>query len=274
MEVGISTACFYPEPTEKGLEKVVRAGIPAAEVFLNTFSEAEPDFIGQLREILKQGDTRVLSLHPFTGWMEPMLFFTGYQRRFQDGLELFKRLSEAALMLGTDLLVFHGDNFHADRSPESYAECFGRLFETGKQCGVRIVQENVCRCASKNPELFPALIHQIPDCGFTLDVKQALRSGVTAMEVYEKMGGHLAHLHLSDSSPQETCLLPGEGTFDFRRFFERLRQDGYRGNAVVEVYHHNFREEKTLFDSVWYLRKIAAEVFENSGETLAKTAGN
>lgn len=35
MVFGISTACFYPELTEKAAEWIAGAGIPAAEVFFN-----------------------------------------------------------------------------------------------------------------------------------------------------------------------------------------------------------------------------------------------
>ena len=42
MIFGISTACFYPELTEKAAEWLAAAKIPAAEVFLNSPSELAP----------------------------------------------------------------------------------------------------------------------------------------------------------------------------------------------------------------------------------------
>ena len=41
MLAGISTACFYPELTERGLSYIAGLGAQAAEVFFNAASELD-----------------------------------------------------------------------------------------------------------------------------------------------------------------------------------------------------------------------------------------
>lgn len=103
---GLSTACFYPELTERGLMFAASIGAQAAEVFFNAPSELTDSFVRELRRIADGSGTRILSVHPFTSGLEPLLFFSGYRRRFCDGVELYKRYFHAANLLGANLLVF------------------------------------------------------------------------------------------------------------------------------------------------------------------------
>lgn len=48
MSVGISTACFYPAATEEALRCVAEAGAKVTEVFFNSPSELEPDFLRRI----------------------------------------------------------------------------------------------------------------------------------------------------------------------------------------------------------------------------------
>ncbi len=53
---------------------------------------------------------------------------------------------------------------------------------------------------------------------FTLDVKQANRLGIAPADMLDAMGDRLVHLHLSDFTAADDCLLPGAGCFDYRTF--------------------------------------------------------
>ena len=84
MKLGASTACFYPLETEKALLKVTELGYKYAEVFMNAPSELEEPFLKQLNTIAKDGGTDIVSVHPFSSFMESTCIFTDYQRRFDD----------------------------------------------------------------------------------------------------------------------------------------------------------------------------------------------
>ena len=59
MSVGISTACFYPAATEEALRCVAEAGAKVTEVFFNSPSELEPDFLRRISSIASDNGIRI-----------------------------------------------------------------------------------------------------------------------------------------------------------------------------------------------------------------------
>ena len=104
--------------------------------------------------------------------------------------------------------------------------------------------------------MFERIAQAVPDAKFTLDVKQAIRSGVTVEQMLDVMGEHLAHIHISDNSPQCDCLPVGEGTMDFEAFFRRLRQMNYGGDMVLELYQDSYSNSSQLTNSIERLRRL------------------
>lgn len=256
MIAGISSACFYPLETEKAVAKLVNAGCPAIEIFLNAYCEVTPDFIAQLKGILAGSGTRVVALHPFSSGMEGMLFFSNYPRRFQDGLDLYKQYMNAALELGGRYIILHGAHKMAYPDLGLYTQRYGILHEEMKKMGGMILHENVERSISREPALFELLSKQIPDAGFVLDIKQAVRSGVDPLVMLKAMKGHIRHVHISDNSAEESCLPVGKGIMNFPLFLDMLRQYGFDEALILELYSFSFCDEKELYGSVNYLGNL------------------
>ena len=84
------------------------------------------------------------------------------------------------------------------------------------------------------------------ECAFVLDTKQAVMSGYTPAALCRAMGERLVHVHLSDHTATESCLLPGAGSFDLRAFREELRAVGYTGDVITEVYRQAIRDDAAL----------------------------
>lgn len=250
MKIGISTACYYPAEVEKALESVVAGGAECTEVFINAFSEMSPEYLHTLRAILSRGSTSVTSLHPFTSAWETMMFFGDYPRRFEDGLEIYKRYFEMTAELGGRYLVLHGGFANHAVSTESYIESYRKLHDTALSMGVMIAQENVGRCMSRNPELLRSLREAIPDIAFVLDIKQTFRGDGGLDEVIDAMGNNIVHLHLCDARPEQDCLPVGSGLVDFEGFMRRMSQMGYKGDAVLELYSYSYTGESQLWNSV------------------------
>ena len=82
MEIGASTACFYPLETEKALKKVCDLGFKTAEVFMNSPSELEEGFVRELKAIANASGTEIVSVHPFSSFLESSCIFGDYKRRF------------------------------------------------------------------------------------------------------------------------------------------------------------------------------------------------
>lgn len=262
MHIGVSTSCFYPALTEDAAQRLQTAGVQYLELFLNTFSEIEPGYLNALKSQLDATGARVLAFHPFTSSMEPFFFATSYERRFADGVAMYRRLFEAAALVGAKIFNFHGDYKASPYPFELYCEHFARLADIAAEYGILLSQENVVRCKSGSIENIRKMRALLGDkAHFTLDLKQAVRSEVSAEEMLDAMGDSLCHLHISDHTAQQDCLAPGAGQFDFEDFFQKLHWRGYQGSAVIELYRGNFAEMANLLQGLRYLETITAKTF-------------
>lgn len=251
MEIGISTASFYPMDTCKALETIARFGVKRAEVFFNTFSELETPYITRLKSIADENGIRIASVHPFTSGMESFMLFSQYKQRFYDMLEYYKRYNDAANYLGAKIVVIHGDRVGAI-SDDEYLERFALLMENSARMGITTAQENVNKFKSASPNFILKMKNDI-NAKFVFDIKQAIRSGNDPYSIIDAMSDSLVHVHLSDSLSyaedkieavvsDATCLLPGNGNFDFKQLFDKLNAIGYSGNIIIEVYKNSYNE--------------------------------
>lgn len=258
MNVGVSTACLYPMETDKALDTLLRLGFRDFEVFLNTFSELEPAFIRELRGRADAAGGRIISVHPFTSGIETTLFFSAYAKRFHDGQELYKRYYQAAAQLGASYLVLHGQNKYrqGDITEEEYIDRYYAMRELGKTFGVTLAQENVNRFRSETASFIRRMHEQLgKDCSFVLDIKQAFRAGQDPIDMVRAMGDGLVHVHINDRAPGEECLLPGQGDFDYGALSRELKDIGYRGHCIIEVYRDNFIDTSELIAAKEFLMK-------------------
>ena len=261
MEIGISSSCYYPGDTLASLEKALDAGAPVTEVFLNTFRELEPGYVARLGECARRRGGRILSVHPFTSALEPFLFFSEYETRFEDGLALYRRYFEVCRLLGASVLVFHGNMRAKALSMQEYARRLCRLVEEGEKYGVTVAQENVDRCQSGDVASIRALRRYAGrPLRFVLDLKQCRRFGCDIREMADAMGPeNICHLHLSDQNERCLSALPGRGEFDFRGLFEYLREGGCTAGGVIELYRGDFGAEEELRDALAYLSRQSPE---------------
>ena len=66
MEVGISSACFYPDfELEKSFKIMKKLGYDTGELFLNTYYEYSDDFVKKLIEEKEKNNFNVKSVHFF-----------------------------------------------------------------------------------------------------------------------------------------------------------------------------------------------------------------
>ena len=87
------------------MQQVTELGFPYAEVFFNARQELRPAFVRQLAAIARDGGTRVVSVHPFSSFMESSCIFGDYQRRFEDTIDIYKETCHAAALLGAQFVV-------------------------------------------------------------------------------------------------------------------------------------------------------------------------
>lgn len=248
MIAGISTACFYPMVTEEALALLAEKGVAATEIFLNSSSELAPAYLKELRQMADAAGVRLLSVHPFTSGMEPMLFFSGYQRRFEDGRDYYRRYYQAANILGAEIVVFHGNIAQFRMKREEYFDRFGILLADARKEGAEICHENVSRCTGRSPDFFLDMTRCLPDARYVFDVKQAVRAGEDVFEFVEAMGKRVAHVHISDHNVDHDCMSIGKGVFHIPEFLSYLHSQDFGGGVIVELYRENFSGIVELFE--------------------------
>ncbi len=248
MKTGISTGCLYPMLTEKALELLLDSGFDTFEIFFNTFSELEPDYLSKLKNLITKYNANISSIHPFTSSFESYLLFSGYERRFEDGVGMYEMYYRCASFLGADKVVLHGmrDDFSSIGEDE-YFRRFRVLHEKGRPYNVALLQENVDKYYSNRPAVTKEMKKILPDSsGFVLDIKQALRGGHDPNYIARIMGDKLKHVHISDITERGGCVLPGKGCFDYDHFFDTLKGIGYNGDIIIEVYRGCFDDVSEL----------------------------
>lgn len=261
LKTGVSTACLYPMPVEEALYELILGGVPQVEIFLNTHSELRRSFIMNLAELLKRFDVSCSSLHPFTCEMEPLLFFSQYERRTADAIDYYKHYFAAMQALRSNVFVMHGSKGSGNN--QLYIERFNMLSEIGSEFGITVAQENVSRCTSRSLEFLKEMKKQLGSrAKFVLDIKQAIRSGENPTAVLEALGENIVLIHMSDHGPYGDCLTIGNGSFRIKDFLKKLSVLSPDCTVILEFYRSAFENVSDLLQNY--------QVFERMTESIYK----
>lgn len=259
MKFGASTSCFYPLETEKALQKVVDLGFERAEVFMNAPCELEEDFARKLKGIVNDSGTEIISVHPFSSFLESSCIFGDYQRRFDDFIGIYEKTCHSAAMLGAKFVVIHG----AVAQPkipipdERYFERFKLLVDIGRKEGVTVCQENVNKFKSQSIEFCKKMRTALgDDFHMVFDIKQTVRAGEDTFAFLNEFKDNIVHFHISDNGALGDCLPIGMGDFDFLKLKRIMDDADYSGDCVIEIYSGNFDVDRVLIESKDYLNRL------------------
>ncbi|MDR2558345.1 MAG: sugar phosphate isomerase/epimerase [Oscillospiraceae bacterium] len=257
MNIGISTACFYPTNTEEALLRLAQQGFRNVEIFINCDMELENPVRAELLRVVREYEMNILSVHPVPGW-ENFYLFSDYERRKLQFMNTYERYFEFMNELGAEIMVFHGSNKISRRSDELYIARFAELCALAGKYKITVAQENVAYCKSGSLDFLAKMKKEL-GAKFTLDMKQALRSGYSPFQILEKLGENIVHIHASDNcgvlgsesfGDNSDCLPIGCGNFDFAGFFAKLKDFGYNKGIILELYRENFSDSAELKESV------------------------
>jgi Sugar phosphate isomerases/epimerases len=261
MNIGVSSACFYPDMnTEDTIELCSSLGFRTMEIFLETQAEYTYDYCMMLKELCEKNKIDVYSIHAFTSSYEPFLF-DAYKRRRDDTRKIFESICMAAKILGARCYVFHGKRrMECDERP-NYKQAAGQmdiLADIALEYGVSLSWENVSWCDTFDPSYIGNVLEYIKsdNLKFTLDLKQARKSGFKVQEYIEVMKDRIANVHISDGDNENICLLPGHGNIDFKGAASMLKTYGYQGPCIIEVYRNNYRNFHEIMGAGEYLRRM------------------
>lgn len=254
MFAGASTACLYPEQTEKSLAILGESGIKNIELFVNAACETEGDIFSEILRVKKTFDLNIISLHPYTSFLETFTIFGDYPRRFDETIEFYKRFFRTMNALEAKIFVFHGAMKDHEIPFNLFAERYSRLYEIGKSFGITVSLENVHYCESGSLKFLTKIKDALGEsCAFVLDIKQALRSNIDPFLIMNALGDKIKHYHVSDHTAENDCVPVGKGSFDFAKFADKLKRLDYSGGVILELYRNGYRDVSELYESVKYM---------------------
>ena len=260
MRTGVSTASLFMRAnTEDAMTVLENMGVKTVEVFLGTFSEYGYPFADILKE--KKGGLTVNSVHDLNTQFEPQLF-NMHPRAKADAYAWLGKVFDSANALNAPYYTFHGtarikrasksglnDNF------SHICRCFEEMTDFAQKRGVTLCLENVEWSTYNRPGVFKTISSVAQNLLGVLDVKQARISEYPYEEYLKEMGNKIAYVHASDFGERGMCL-PGQGSFDFEEMVLRLKDVGFDGALIIEVYEKDYETPAQLKQSCDYLDEI------------------
>ncbi|MFT4264973.1 MAG: sugar phosphate isomerase/epimerase [Nocardioides sp.] len=234
IRVGLSTVSVYPESTAAGFDWAVGLGYDAVEVMVGV--DRDSTSIESVRQLAEGHGIAVSAIHA------PCLLFT--QRVW--GTEPWGKLERSAEMahaVGARTVVVH--------PPFRWQRSYARYFVEGikrleRETGLTYAVENMYPWkarstgrGSRSTEMY--VPERDPSRGDyahgTLDVSHAAIGGDDVIEMAERWGPRLRHIHLTDGtgSAKDEHLVPGRGTMGADTLLRHLVETGFDGEVVVEI---------------------------------------
>jgi sugar phosphate isomerase/epimerase len=252
--VGLSTASVYPETTASAFEVAARLGYDGVEVMVWTDPVSQD--VDALKRLSDYHGVPILAVHA------PCLVIT--QRVW--GTEPWGKLERSAEMakaVGAEVVVVH--------PPFRWQKEYARDFVNGiaaleESTGIAFAVENMYpwRASSKRgmemymPGWDPSAESY---ANTTIDLSHAAIAQDDPIEMADRLGPRLRHIHLTDGtgSAKDEHLVPGRGAVGAAEFLRHVARTGFRGEIVVEI---NTRKassreerEKDLRESLEFARE-------------------
>lgn len=261
MRTGISTASlFMRKYNEEALPLLNELGVTVAEVFLTSFSEYGKEFATLLKAC--KGKLFINSVHDLNTEFEPQLF-NAHPRVKADAYAWLDKVLDSAEILGAPYYTFHGTARVKRHTRSGKHDDFGRMAagfaELTAHCknrGVTLCLENVEWSTYNRPGVFSKIAERVPELRGVLDVKQARISEYPYEAYLEEMGERLAYVHISDRDNEGRIRLPGKGDFDFETLVKRLKDVGFDGALLIEVYKDDYTSVQELKESCEYMNEL------------------
>lgn len=262
MKIGVSTATYFSKLyTEEALVPIAKLGAEVCEVFFASRCEYTEQFGRKINEELfraqEYSPLKIHSIHALTNQFEPELFSVN-DRAYSDALETFESVLKIGRQIGATHYTFHGATMlkKAVKYNFDYARISSRvdkLIDMAASYGIDFCYENVHWTYFSTPKYFEKLKELCPRLSCTLDIKQAMQSGIDYVEYLDVMQDRLATVHLCDYKNDGSLAIPGRGDFDFVTFFKRLKDRGYDGVCLMELYAKDYKDDIDIKEAYDYL---------------------
>ncbi|CAN5310199.1 sugar phosphate isomerase/epimerase [soil metagenome] len=228
--IGLSTSSVYPESTAHGFAYAAALGYDAVEVMVGI--DALSQQTTAVRQLSEHHEIPICAVHA------PTLLLT--QRVW--GTEPWGKLERSAEMahgVGAEVVVVH--------PPFRWQKEYARDFVDGiaaleNSTGIRFAVENMYpwRATKKRgaemylPGWDPS---QEPYANTTVDLSHAAIAHDDVIEMAQRLGDRLRHVHLTDGSgsAKDEHLVPGRGAMGAAAFLKYLASTSFDGEIVLEI---------------------------------------
>lgn len=252
--VGLSTASVYPENTEAAFRYAADLGYDGVELMV--WAESVSQNLDAVQALVRRYSVPVQAVHA------PCLLIS--QRVWgADPVAKLERAVRAAEELGASAVVVHPPFRWQRRYADGFAD---QVAELEERSHVLVAVENMFpmradsffgakdRSAERlrrrggpgralsafSPSYDPT---DSDHRHYTLDLSHTATAGMDPIELADRMGGGLVHLHLADGrgASVDEHLLPGHGNQPCVEVCRHLVEHGFEGQAVLEVNTQNAR---------------------------------
>jgi sugar phosphate isomerase/epimerase len=249
IKVGLSTASVYPLRTEAAFEYAARLGYDGVELMV--WAESVSQDVAAIQRMSEKYGMPVLSVHA------PCLLIS--QRVWgANPISKLDRSVRAAEELGAQTVVVHPPFRWQRRYAEGFSDQVAGLEESSD---VLVAVENMfpfradrifgtgqpsisrMRKRGGTPGVGVSAFAPSYDpldgnhAHYTLDLSHSATAGTDAIDMADRMGEGLVHLHLCDGSGASTDehLVPGRGTQPAVEICEMLAASNFSGHVILEV---------------------------------------
>ncbi|MDZ5663257.1 sugar phosphate isomerase/epimerase [Nocardioides sp. zg-1308] len=228
--IGLSTASVYPESTAHAFGWAASLGYDAVEVMVGI--DALSQQVDAVKKLSDHHRVPVCAVHA------PCLLFT--QRVWgTDPWVKLEKSAEMAHAVGADVVVVHPPF----RWQKDYAAGFVEgIASLEARTGIAFAVENMYpwRASSRRGmEMYlPGWDPSEQDYAHTtIDLSHAAIARSDVVEMAQRMGETLRHVHLTDGSgsAKDEHLVPGRGIMGAAGFLEHLAGTGFAGHVVLEI---------------------------------------
>jgi sugar phosphate isomerase/epimerase len=226
----LSTASVYPESSAHAFAYAAAAGYDAVEVMVGI--DALSQQTSAVKQLSEHHELPVCAIH------SPCLLFT--QRVWgTDPWGKLERSAEMASTVGADVVVVHPPF----RWQREYAAGFvNGIAALEESTGIAFAVENMYpwRASSRRGvEMYlPGWDPSVETyANATIDLSHAAIAQSPPVEMAERLGDRLRHVHLTDGSgsAKDEHLVPGRGAMDAAGFLHHVAASGFDGHIVIEI---------------------------------------
>ncbi|WP_439565113.1 sugar phosphate isomerase/epimerase family protein [Microcella sp.] len=234
ISIGMGTTSVLPRRLHDAFRLAAEAGFDGVEIMVTSDRDThDPRVIGALSE---RFGMPVLSIHA------PVLFFSTFVFGRNPRVKLERSLA-LARDVGATTVVVHPPYRWQRRSAAAFVETVRELQASS---GITIAAENMFPLTVRGRDRHPYAPHWDPGVldisALTLDFSHAALAGVSALDLAQRWGDRLRHVHLCDGSSVEPNtklfdehLVPGRGAQPVAEVLALLAASGFDGSIVAEI---------------------------------------